>query len=100
MEATRLLPAAADVVVTASFADGRISVERGCNTFSGTYTTANDTITIGTLATTQRACADQAVSNREQQYLDALGMAKRFTVAGRRLDLYRADGGYAVSFTR
>lgn len=44
--------------------------------------------------------APPSVSDEEQQYIDALGMAKTFTVAGRRLDLYRADRGYAVSFTR
>jgi len=90
----------AGTTLTASFDGSRISGDSGCNSFSGTFTTADDTIAIGALAATQRACADPAVSDQEQQYLDALGMAKTFTVAGRRLDLYRADGGYAVSFTR
>lgn len=86
--------------LTASFDGERTGGDAGCNRFGGTYTTAGDTITIGPLVATQRACADPAVTEQEQQYLDALAMAKTFTVAGRRLDLYRADGGYAVSFTR
>lgn len=86
--------------LTAVFDGTQISGDSGCNTFSGTYSTSGDTITIGTLASTQRACADPAVDTQEQQYLSALGQAKTFTVAGNRLDLYREDGGYAASYTR
>jgi len=86
--------------LTATFDGTQISGDSGCNTFSGGYTTSGDTISIGTLASTTRACADPAVDAQEQQYLTALGLAKTFTVAGNRLDLYRADGGYAASFAR
>lgn len=86
--------------LTASFDGTQISGNGGCNTFSGTYTTTGNVISIGPLASTQRACADPAVDTQEQQYLTALGLATTFTVAGNRLDLYRADGGYAASYTR
>ena len=86
--------------LTATFDGTQISGDSGCNTFSGGYTTSGDTISIGTLASTTRACADPAVDAQEQQYLTALGLAKTFTVVGNRLDLYRADGGYAASYTR
>jgi len=86
--------------LTATFDGTQVSGNSGCNTFSGGYTTSENTIAIGPLASTQRACADPAVDEQEQQYLTALGLAKTFTVAGRRLDLYRADGGYAASYTR
>lgn len=86
--------------LTATFDGTQISGNSGCNTFSGGYTTSGETIAIGTLASTQRACADPAVDTQEQQYLTALGLAKTFTVAGNRLDLYREDGSYAASYTR
>ena len=86
--------------LTASFDGTQISGDSGCNSFSGGYTTDGKTIKIGPLASTQRACADPAVGEQEQQYLTALGLAETFTVAGSRLDLYRADGAYAASFTR
>jgi hypothetical protein len=40
------------------------------------------------------------VNTQEQQYLHALGLAKRFEVAGTRLTLLRADGGIAVVLER
>ena len=86
--------------LTAVFDGTQISGDSGCNRFSGGYTTSGDTISIGTLASTTRACADPAIDAQEGQYLAALGLAKTFTVAGNRLDLYRADGGYAASYTR
>ncbi|MFN8034443.1 MAG: META domain-containing protein [Acidimicrobiia bacterium] len=86
--------------LTATFDGSKISGAAGCNTFSGTYLTEGDTITIGPLASTKRACADPAVDEQERHYLTALGLAHTFGVAGRRLDLFRADGGYAVSYTR
>ena len=46
------------------------------------------------------ACTDAAVSTQEQQYLQALELAKTFEVVGDRLSLFRADGGYAVVFER
>lgn len=86
--------------LTASFDGTQVSGNGGCNTFSGGYTTSGNTISIGALASTQRACADPAVDTQEQQYLTALGLAKTFAIAGNRLDLYRQDGGYAASYTR
>lgn len=97
---TALQSPAQGSTLTATFDGTQISGDSGCNTFSGGYTTSDDTISIGPLASTQRACADPAVDTQEQQYLTALGLAKTFTVAGNRLDLYREDGGYAASYTR
>ena len=84
--------------LTAKFDAKQISGEAGCNSFSGEYTVKGDTISIGTLASTLRACADPAVDAQEAKYLQALALAKTFTVTGNRLDLFREDGGFAVSY--
>lgn len=84
--------------LTAAFADPQVSGDAGCNTFSGEFTVTGSTFEIGALASTQMACADPAVSTQEQQYLAALQAATTYAVAGSRLDLMRADGGYAVTF--
>ncbi len=85
---------------TAKFDGTQISGTGGCNTFSGPYSVDDSVIAIGPLASTLRACADPAVDQQEQQYLQALALAKTFVVAGDRLDLFREDGGFAVSFQR
>jgi heat shock protein HslJ len=52
--------------------DGRVSGSTGCNRFSGAYSQDGDALTIGTLATTRRACLPE-VMQREQQFLALLG---------------------------
>jgi heat shock protein HslJ len=46
------------------------------------------------------ACTDPARSTQEQQYLDALELARTFSATGDRLDLVRQDGGLAVTLQR
>jgi heat shock protein HslJ len=97
---TALVSPVAGASATAKFDGTQISGTGGCNTFSGPYSVDGDAITVGPLASTLRACADPAVEQQEQHYLQALALAKTFAVAGDRLDLFREDGGFAVSFLR
>jgi heat shock protein HslJ len=89
-----------DSSLTADFGAEEISGNGGCNRFSGPVRIDGDAITIGPLASTLVACADPALTTQEQQYLHALELATRFAATGDRLDLFRADGGIAVSFQR
>jgi heat shock protein HslJ len=87
--------------LTADFSKTTISGDAGCNLYNGPYTTSGtDTIAIGPLASTLRACADPAVGVQEQQYLAALQLSKRSRVTGDRLDLLRDGGTIAATFTR
>ena len=86
--------------LTAQFDGKQVSGQSGCNTFSGGYTVDGDSIAIGPLASTLRACADPAVGEQETQYLHALSLAKTFAVTGTRLDLFREDGGFAASYQK
>jgi heat shock protein HslJ len=97
---TALVSPAVGSTANATFDGTQISGTGGCNTFSGPYTVDGDTIAIGPLTSTLRACTDPGVDQQEQQYLQALALAKTFAVAGDRLDLFRADGGFAVSYQR
>lgn len=79
----------------------QVSGNSGCNTYSGKVaTTGNDGIAIGPLAVTQRACVDNAVNEQEQHYLAALELATTYRVTRTRLELFRADGGFAATFER
>jgi heat shock protein HslJ len=87
--------------LTADFTKTTISGDAGCNLYNGPYTTSGtDTITIGPIASTLRACADPAVGTQEQQYLAALQLAKSYRVAGDHLDLLRDGGTIAATFQR
>jgi heat shock protein HslJ len=85
--------------LTANFgADGRLTGNSGCNTYSATYQIAGNKITIGPAASTKKAC-DQAVMDQEQQYLAALSMAAVYRIDGSKLELRTADGALAVSLS-
>lgn len=86
--------------LTAQFETRRVSGNAGCNQFGGDVETDGEEIAISSLIRTQRACADAAEQQQEDDYLAALELASTFRVTGDRLDLHRPDGGFAVTFTR
>jgi heat shock protein HslJ len=86
--------------LTATFADGTISGDSGCNRYTGPYEVDDTKIAIGPLASTLRACADPAIDQQEREYVAALELARTFDLAGGNLTLLREDGGIAVSFVR
>jgi heat shock protein HslJ len=75
-----------------------VSGSGGCNEFDGPYKAEGVSLRIGPLAATQKACVDPAANTREQAYFAALEAARTFAVSGNRLDLFRADGGFAATF--
>ncbi|MFM5923751.1 MAG: META domain-containing protein [Novosphingobium sp.] len=64
-------------------ADGRVNGSTGCNAFSGTFETSGDTLTIGALAMTRRACPGP-IGVQEQKFVSALAAvaAYRSTASG------------------
>ena len=50
--------------LSAIFTADQVSGSAGCNTYSGGYTIDGTTIKIGPLASTQKACADEAVNTQ------------------------------------
>jgi len=88
------------VNLTAEFAATTVTGSGGCNTFNGPYEVNGSSIKIGPLISTLKACATPELDQQEQHYLAALQLATTYKVTGSRLDLYRADGGYAVTFHR
>ena len=71
--------------ITLSFgADGRLSGNGGCNSYSGPYTTAAGALTIGPLLSTRIACPDSS----ENAYFAALQAATSYTADGSTLTIY------------
>jgi heat shock protein HslJ len=86
--------------LTANFgADGNLSGNGGCNTYTASYTVDGNKISIGPAATTRMAC-EQAVMDQEQQYLAALATAATYQMSGDKLELRTADGALAATFTK
>jgi heat shock protein HslJ len=86
--------------ITAEFkADGTLSGNATCNTYSGTYTVDGDKIAIGPLATTRMACATDELNAQEQEYLAALGNVATYSISGGTLELRDAGGALQVQYT-
>lgn len=78
--------------ITAEFSeDGTLSGNAGCNMYNGTYEVSGDSMTIGPLATTKKAC-EPDVNEQEANYLAALTRVTKYTIRGDQLEL-RDDGG-------
>ena len=85
--------------LTAIFTADSVSGSAGCNTYSGTYTLDGTSLKIGPLATTMKACSDQAVNDQEQQFLAALQASTTFDHTGNVLTLKAAGGENQVTLT-
>ena len=86
--------------LTANFgADGNLTGNGGCNTYSATYKVDGDKISIGPAVSTKKAC-EQAVMDQETQYLTALSTAATYRIDGSKLELRTADGALAADFAK
>ena len=84
---------------TALFAEGQLSGAGGCNPFTATFEIDGDQITIGPAAATRMFCEEpEGVMDQEQQYFEALGRARTFSLTPERLELRDEGGSLQVSF--
>jgi heat shock protein HslJ len=78
-------------------ADGQVSGNSGCNTYSGGYEVTGNTLKVGPLASTRMFCEKPAgVMEQEQQYLAALQKAAIYEIAGDTLTIRDASGATQV----
>lgn len=77
--------------------DGTVSGESGCNVYSGTFEADGESLTLGTLASTERACLEEGIMEQESLYLAALQAAETWQVLGSRLELRDAGGNLLVT---
>lgn len=87
--------------VTAVFgADGILSGNAGCNTYSAAYTVDGSNMTIKAPASTRMFCAEPAgVMEQEAAYLAALAQVATYRIDGNRLELRAADGALQAGYT-
>lgn len=65
--------------LTVDFAGDRVSGSGGCNRFMGGYEVKGKQLSIGTLASTRKAC-EQDKMGQESRYLTALQGAQRYEI--------------------
>ena len=80
-------------------ADGQVHGNGGCNSFRGRYDQTGGAITIGPLATTRKACA-QEIMARESSFLSVLTTARGVQATHFKLVLLAADGTELVRLVR
>ena len=84
---------------TAIFSEGQLSGSGGCNPFTATYETDGDQITIGPAAATRMFCdKPEGIMEQEQQYFEALGRARTFSLMPDKLELRDEGGSLQVGF--
>lgn len=88
-----------DVSLTFS-GDGNVTGNASCNRFNGPFEQGGDQITFGALASTRRACIDEALNQQEQAFFAALAKAATVRFEGSKLELRTADNALAVSAVR
>ena len=94
-------PVTGNVTITLEFGeDGQAGGNGGCNSYGGPYTVQNDSLQFGEVTSTLIACTDPTVTEQEQQYLEALRTASRFTIEGDTLRIAYLNDGGVLNFTR
>jgi polar amino acid transport system substrate-binding protein len=89
----------AETRITAEFNNGALSGNGGCNSYSGSYTATDGTITVGPLAVTMMMCIEpEGVAEQEATYLAAVQAAAYYTLDGSQLTLSDATGAPLVVY--
>ncbi len=85
------------ISASATFSDGIVAGNAGCNDYTGSYTVDGDKLTIGPLAVTKKACgpAETAV---ETVFLATIGKVATYTVSDGSLELKTADAKVGLTF--
>jgi heat shock protein HslJ len=79
-------------VITATFSDGQITGNAGCNNYGGDYTVDGAALSLSPLVATRMACVDETVMAAETAYLDALASAGDYAIEGNLLTITYAAG--------
>lgn len=84
--------------ITLSFGpDGTVAGNASCNDYTGSYEVEGDQVTIGPLASTQKACGEpEGIMEQEMQYMTALQTATVYAITNARLEIRDGSGALQV----
>jgi heat shock protein HslJ len=80
--------------------DGKVTGNAGCNQFSGEAKVAGNSLRLGPLISTRRACVDQARMDREQRFLDAVERTRSWRIDQGHLVLLNTEGAELLRLAR
>jgi putative lipoprotein len=60
---------------------GEVNGNGGCNSYGGTYTVQNDSLTFSPIISTKMACVDEGMMQQENQYFQILQSSSKFSLA-------------------
>ena len=75
-----------------SFADGRVTLDAGCNVISGPAVIESNSLTVGPLISTRMACADPQVTAAETLITTVFDGTLPMTLTGNQMTLEAKDG--------
>ena len=78
--------------------DGRLSGNTACNRAGADYTVEGDRLTINSMFSTKRACADPQGNALERAYMTAVEGARSYRIASGELELLDASGKVLARF--
>ena len=78
-------------------AQTRATGNTGCNGFGGPYELSGESLRFGALASTRRACVDEALNQQEHAYMRALDETRTWRIAGGTLVL-SGEAGVVARF--
>lgn len=87
-----------DSEITIKFEDGQVNGYTGCNNFFGSYTLEGETLSLGPLGMTKRACGEE-VGKREMEYVLALEQVAGYRTELNTLTLVDGNGRLLLIFT-
>lgn len=86
-------------LTTALLAEGQISGNAGCNSYSASYQVKDDSLIIGPVRTTRKHCGEPAgIMQQEQEYLGALAQTRKYALRPEGLELRSPEGSLLVRF--
>lgn len=81
-------------------AGGKVTGTTGCNSFGGSWSLTGDTLRLGEVGMTTRACLDETITAQEDAIARVLSATKTATVDGDRLTIRATDGTTTLVFVR
>jgi len=95
--AGNVLPVPKEVAATATFSNGQVSGDNGCNSYHGTYTVTGSVLAISGVASTQKACGPIPTAV-ETAFNAALPKVASYSISGDTLELKTAEGKVGMRF--
>jgi heat shock protein HslJ len=98
-EANGIVSMAIDQDIYLLLENGVVAGSTGCNAIGGSYVLGGDELSFDQLNQTLMACLDEAVNQREVQFVDVLNRTARYTISRQTLTLEDIDGNLLATFS-